>query len=293
MGTATRALVIVALLASTARADECTGSDEDGRFPTCFDLGNRLTVTGGTSGFGAGASLRHEITFDDDPDLEWKMEHQLLQSTYTLRLDAPDRFTGTFYAGRFLRHSRDGHLMIPLGGGAPKKLFLPFDVGAVFEIGSLDWQHYAQTFNLGVVRVAPLVDFARSKKYNQIFAIGPSMHWDMQVDRTFQAINQQTIAPFTEALAMIHLESEDGLMLAEIRAEAGTAWRSGSGFHPEARASAELEWVAIALNDHPVALTAGAQYDSTRSETIAQVGLKFVVLDRTDPRVSLRHLAAR
>ena len=41
------------------------------------------------AGFGAGIALRHEITFDDDPDLEWKMEHGILDSTYTLRSAPP------------------------------------------------------------------------------------------------------------------------------------------------------------------------------------------------------------
>jgi hypothetical protein len=291
VGAATRALVVaaVALYAGSARADECTGTTDVGdRFATCFDLGNRLSVTAGSNGFGTGIALRHEITFEDDPDLEWKMEHAIVESTYTLSLDAPDSFTGTFYAGRYLRHARDGHLLLPLGSGPPKKIFLPFDIGALFEIGHLDWRHMDPTFTVGVVRVAPLVDFARSRDYRRIFAIGPSMHWDMEVDRTFQGITRQTVAPFTEALATLRLESDDGLYLAEMRAEAGTAWRSDVGWRPEVRASAEVERILIAVNDRPIALTAGIQYDSVRAETLAKVGLRFVLIDRSDPRVSLR-----
>ena len=291
MGATTRALVVAALVASghhQASADECTGvTDVGDRFATCFDLGNRLSVTAASNGVGVGIALRHEITFDDDPDLEWKMEHQLIASTYTLALDAPDRFTGTFYAGRYLRHARDGHILLPLGD-TPKKIFLPFDIGAIFEIGRLDWRHMDPTFTIGVVRVAPLIDLARSHDYKRIFAIGPAMHWDMEVDRTFSGITRQTVAPFTEGLATIRLESNDGLYVAELRAEAGTAWRSDRGWHPEARASAEIERILIAINDRPIALTAGIQYDSVRDETLARVGLRFVILDRTDPRVSLR-----
>jgi len=291
VGATTRALVVAALVAAghhQASADECTGvTDVGDRFATCFDLGNRLSVTAASNGVGVGIALRHEITFDDDPDLEWKMEHQLLASTYTLALGAPDSFTGTFYAGRYLRHARDGHILLPLGD-TPKKIFLPFDIGAIFEIGRLDWRHMDPTFTIGVVRVAPLIDLARSHDYKRIFAIGPSMHWDMEVDRRFSGITQQTIAPFTEGLATIRLESNDGLYVAELRAEAGTAWRSDRGWHPEARASAEIERILIAINDRPIALTAGIQYDSVRDETLARVGLRFVILDRTDPRVSLR-----
>ena len=298
MGAATRALVVAALVAigpHVASADECTGVTATGdRFATCFDLGNRLSITADanntTSGFGAGIALRHEITFDDDPDLEWKMEHQILDSAYTLAFDAPDRFDGTFYAGRYLRHARDGHVLLPIGGGAPKKIFLPFDIGAIFEIGKLDWRHMDPTFTIGVVRVAPLVDLARSRDYKRILAIGPAMHWDMEVDRMFTGITQQRVAPFTEGLVTMRLESNDGLYVAEARVEAGTAWRSDLGWHPEARASADVERILIAIDDRPIALTAGIEYDSVRDETLAKVGLRFVLMDRTDPRVSLRRV---
>ena len=289
MGPTQVSLLIVAALAAPAHADECTGTSRRGeRFATCFDLGNRLSVTAGSEGLGLTLALRHEITFDDDPDLEWKMEHVLVDSTYAV-LD--QRFTGTFYRGRFLRHARDGHIVIPLG--TPKKVFLPFDIGALFEVGRLDWQPMQPTFAIGVVRVAPLVDFARSRSYRRVFSIGPSMHWDMNVDRSFQAVTEQTVAPFTEGLATVRLESGDGLYVAELRAEAGTAWHSDRGWHPEARAEATFEKIVLAINDRPIALTAGIQYDSVRDETLARLGARFVVFDRTDPRVSLHPLRAR
>lgn len=285
MGAAKVALVGVALAALTgrARAEECTGLSRLGqRFATCFDLGNRLSVTAGSEGFGLGIALRHEITFEDDRDLEWKMEHKLVDGGYSL-LD--NRFTGTFYRGRYLRHSRDGHIVIPIG--TPKKVFLPFDIGALFEVGKLDIKAMEPAFQIGVVRVAPVVDFARSLTYRRVFAIGPSMHWDMDVDRSFKAVTEQTVAPFTEGLVTMRLESSDGLYSFEGRAEAGTAWHSDRGWHPEARAEATLERIVIAIRDKPVAITAGVQYDSVRAETLARIGARFVVFDRADPRVSL------
>lgn len=283
MGAAKVALLIVAALAARARAEECTGTSRRGeRFATCFDLGNRLSVTAGSEGLGVSLALRHEITFDDDPDLEWKMEHVVMDTTYSV-LD--ESFTGTFYRGRYLRHARDGHIVIPLG--TPKKVFLPFDIGAIFEVGRLDWHPMQPTIAIGVVRVAPLVDFARSRTYRHVFSIGPAMHWDMNVDRNFQQVSQHTVAPFTEGLATVRLESSDGLYVAELRAEAGTAWHSDRGWHPEARAEATLERIVLAIRDRPVAITAGIQYDSARTETLARIGARFVVFDRPDPRVSL------
>ncbi len=293
MGTTSLAFVILAAVAGVARADECTGkTDSGGTFATCFDLGNRLSVTGaanGAAGFGTTLALRHELTFSDDPDLEWKMEHVLVDSQVTLRLTGADHFEGALYRGRFLRHSRDGHIVIPTGG-EPKKVFLPFDVGALFELGELEWQAQKPAFSIGVVRVAPLVELARSTSYRRIFAFGPSMHWDMDVDRMFALRTEHTIAPFTEAIAMLRLESSDGLYVAELRGEAGTAWHNGEGWKPEARGTAEIERILIAIDDRPVALTAGARYDSARDEVSASVGLRVVLVDRTDPRVSLHPL---
>ena len=304
MGTATRAYVIatVAALAHAAHAEPCTGvTDAGGRFATCFDLGNRLSVTGGSDGFGPGMEtggfhptvgieldVRHEITFEDDPDLEWKMEHVMIDGSHAA-LDGS--FTGTLYRGRYLRHSRDGHIMLPLG--TPKKVFLPFDIGAVAEVGSIEWRPADPTETIGVIRVAPLFDFARSRKYRRIFAIGPAAHWDVDVDRTMNAIVDHVVAPFTEGMLDMRLESSDGLYVAETRIEAGTAWRSNVGWRPEARAEASIERIVLALNDRPVAIFAGVNYDSVRDETIARIGARFVLFGRTDPRVSLRSLAQR
>lgn len=282
------AALVVAALATNAYADECTGISARGeRFAQCFDVGDRLSVTASTEGLGIAVGVRHEITFDDDPDLEWKMQHTLVDASHSAFDGA---FEGAFYRGRYLRHSRDGHLVIPFGGGTPKKIFLPFDIGAIFEAGRVAWKPMDPEFTVGVVRVAPLVDFARARDYHRILALGPSMHWDMNVDRSFQAVTTQTIAPFSELLANAHFESDDGLWVSDLRAEAGTAWRSDRGWSAEARASATVERIVIAVRDRPVALTAGIQYDSVRAETVARIGVRFVVLDRTHPRVALHPL---
>ena len=314
MGTATRTYLntaVVALVASVApaaRADSCTGVTETGgRFATCFDLGNRLSVTGGVDGIGpetetGGATessglhptvgleidLRHEITFEDDPDLEWKMEHVMLQGALA---GIDGSFSGTLYRGRYLRHSRDGHIMLPLG--TPKKVFLPFDIGAFAEVGTIDWRPADPTETIGVIRTAPLIDFARSHNYRRIFAFGPAAHWDIDVDRQMNAIVDHVVAPFTEGMMNLRLESSTGLYVAEARVEAGTAWRSNLGWKPEARAEASVERIILAFNDRPVALFAGVNYDSVRDEMIARIGARFVLFDRADPRVSLVRLADR
>lgn len=284
MGTAKVALVAVALAARTAHADPCTGETaKGGRFATCFDLGNRLSVTAGSNGFGLALALRHEITFDDDPDLEWKMEHVLVEGVHAA---TDGGFSALVYHGRYVRHARDGHIVIPVG--TPKKVFLPFDIGALAEVGRVSWQPMQPTIALGVVRTAPLVDFARARDYHRLLAIGPVAHWDMEVDRGFHGVTQHVVAPFTEGLLNARLESATGITSGELRVEAGTAWRSDlGGWKPEVRAQAWLERIVLAVNDRPIALTASVSYDSARAETLASIGARIVLFDRSDPRVSL------
>ena len=287
MGTAASALVasaLVALAAGAARAeDQCTGTTADGgRFATCFDLGNRLSLTAGTDGFGGAIALR----FDDDPDLAWKMDHVLLDATGA---GLSDRFTGTLYRGRYLRHARDGHIVLPLPGGA-RKVFLPFDIGALAEVGTIRWRPDA-TATLGVVKTAALIDLARSREFRYLLAVGPVARWDVDLARHPIAVAEHTVAPFTAGLLALKLESPSGLTWGELRAEAGVAWHGRTGWRPDASAEATLERIVLAINDHPIAITSGVQYDSLTGEAIARIGVRITVIQHVDPRVSLDPLA--
>ena len=69
MGAAAYSLVVLLALAADASA-ECTKLKAGRRYPVCFDLGNRFSVTAGSDGFGGAVSLRQVIHFEDDPDLQ-------------------------------------------------------------------------------------------------------------------------------------------------------------------------------------------------------------------------------
>lgn len=289
MGTAapalvTSALVTVALATATARAENpCTGVTADGgRFATCFDLGNRLSLTAGTNGFGGAIALRHLIQFDDDPDLEWKMEHTLFDATHA---GFSDRFTGVLYRGRYVRHARDGHIVLPLGGDA-RKVFLPFDIGALTEVGAVRWRPDA-TATVGVVKTAALIDLARSRDFRYLLAIGPVARWDISLTRHPIAIAEHAVAPFTAGLFAGRLESASGLTWGELRVEAGTAWHGRTGWRPDANAEATIERIVLAINDRPLSLTAGVQYNSLTGETFARLGVRIAIVQHMDQRVSL------
>jgi hypothetical protein len=285
VGTAQAAFIAAALAAAVAplpaRA-ECTGiTRSGGRFATCFDSGNRASITAGSDGFGGAIALRHVIHFDDEPDLEWKMEHVIGEGTHA---GWADRFSGVVYRGRYLRHSRDGHIVLPLG--TPKKIFLPFDIGALAEVGAIRWRAL-DTASIGVVKTAALIDLARSRNFRRRIAIGPVARWEVEATRHPIAIARHIVAPFSSGIANLHLESHTGRLIGDLRVEAGTAWTSDAGWRPEAIAEASIERIVLAVNDRPIALVLGARYESATDETIARVGARVVLFHRRDPRVSL------
>jgi hypothetical protein len=283
---------ITAMLASAspdARAESCTGiTGSGGRFATCFDLGNRLSVTAGSDGFGGSLVLRHLVTFDDEPDLAWKLEHQMLDATHAT---FEDRFSGVVYRGRYLRHARDGHIVIPLG--TPKKVFLPFDVGGFVEAGRLEWAPDSTEVRIGVVKTAALFDLARSRDFRRRFAFGPVGKWDVDADRDVMKLTQHRVSPFTSVIANVRLETANGRTLANFEVEGGEVWHSKEGWTPDLRAEASLERILLAINDHPIAVTVGVRYESVTDEVLARVGARVVLFDRRDPRVQLAPMKRR
>ena len=277
-------MIGVALGAHVAHADSCTGiSSEGDRFAACFDPGNRLTLSVGTEGLGGGVSVRHTIDFEDEPDLVWKMDHSIVQVMHGL---GDGEVTGLLYRGRFLRHSRDGHIVLPIGATL-RKVFLPFDIGAMIEVGRLRLLHDERS-ELSVVETAVLVDLARTRDFRRQFALGPVASWDVLFDHAPKImVADQRVAPFSALLADLHFEDQGGLTLLDLRGEAGTAWHTAGAWRPRVRAEARLERVVFAVNDRPVALYANAIYDSDTGEERAGVGLRAVLVQHRDPRVSL------
>ena len=271
---------MILLAASTAAAAPCTGESARGTFVTCFDPGNRLSVTAATDGFGGALALRHEIHFVDEPDLVWKLEHVFFDTTYD---GFRDDFDGTLYKGRFFRHARNGHIVLPFGD--PKGVFLHSDIGAIFEVGHLSWRGMDPA-SFGIVKTALLTDVTRSKDFRTHLAIGPVGSWDVDLTPASVKVANHRIAPFSAGLVELHLESDDGLSILNVRGEAGTAWHTTGQWHPFALGEADLERIVLAINDRPIALYGLARYDSARSEATAAIGVRIVLVAKTDQRVS-------
>jgi hypothetical protein len=165
---------------------------------------------------------------------------------------------------------------------------LPFDIGAEAELGTLAWRPGKPTASVGVIKTAALIDVSRSASFRRRLAFGPVARWDMLVTRDKIAIERHVVAPFSTAMAGAHFESHDGITLADLRLEAGTAWHAGLGWKPELDAEARIERIFVAVNDRPIALVLGGRYASSTDEIIGSVGARMVILHRRDPRVSLR-----
>lgn len=278
-----RTLAVVALvgLAGTASADPCTGVNAHGRFATCFDPGNRLSVRAGSDGLGIALALRHEIHFDDEPDLVWRLEHVLLDATHA---GLENRFAGSLYRGHLIRHARDGHIVIPIG--KPRKVFLPFDVGAFAEVGHVAWTSDSRA-RLGIVKVAALVDVARSRSFRTRLAIGPSARWAVDLDQ-MRTLGEHHVAPFSTGMITLRKESSNGRLVGELRGESGMVWHNeGRAWAGEMTAEATLERIVLAINDRPIALSIGVRYASETDEALAHIGARIVLAQRRDPRVSL------
>jgi hypothetical protein len=275
------AIAAATAFAGSAAADPCTGVSSAGRFALCFDPGNRLSITAGSDGFGATLALRHEIHFDDEPDLVWRLEHTLLDATHA---GIENRFSGSLYRAHFIRHARDGHIVIPVG--RPKKVFLPFDIGAFAEVGRVTWSDDSAA-RLGIVNVAGLVDLARAHSFRGRLAIGPSARWAVDLEQ-MRALGDHHVSAFTTGMISLHGESSNGRLVGDLRTEGGMVWHTGRGWEAEVTGEATLERIMLAINDRPIALSLGVRYASETDEAMARVGARIVLAQRRDPRVSLQ-----
>ena len=276
MGTTKASVALVLFLlatatATSAQAEKCKGKTASGSpFAICFDSGNRLFLSGGSDGVGAGLHLRHAIEFDDEPDLRWKLEHRILSGSAG-GLD--DRYQAVVYSGRFLRHARDGHIVLPLG--VPRKVFAPFDIGAEAEVGRIRQRRLDAPAELGVVRVAGLIDLTRSENFRRRLAIGIAANWDMKIDTGGRKVVENQVSPLSQATAGGYLESANGLSTAEMQVSGGRTWSSENGWRWTAQARVSLERVVLAFNDKPLSLVVEARANAPDNDFTALVGARF------------------
>lgn len=274
-----RCLLIVAVVAGVtpvANADECR---KDG-VAICFDLGNRLVVSGGTDGLGGEIAVRHLIR-TDDPGVTWRFEHRMLAFTLGGHVDA-----ATLYEARYLRHSRDGYLTLP--SSPPRRIHLPFDVGVDATVLGVTVREDAARATVRVIRAGAFADFTRSRDFRRRLAVGLTMRWDADVDVGAREAAGHRVVPFSGGTVDAAWESRDGLWRLGARADGGLAWSDEDGWTPFVEAQAGAERVLVAVNDRPLSVYAQASYDDRSGELILAAGLRFAPIARTRSPAQLR-----
>jgi hypothetical protein len=259
-----RWLVVVAVLlgARVAHADELP-------FATSFDPGNRLVLEagwGGAGGAGGALAVRHKVG-TDDPAVTWRFEHVFAGT----RWDGV-AWRGALYRGVYLRHSRDGHIVLPTS--PPKKLWLPFDVGTDVAAGVFAWRPGEDVVELGVVRAAVLFELFRSSGFGARLTLGPLARWDVAADVADREADEHRVAPFSQATLGLHLETDDGLGVLDASVEGGWRWSSVDGWGREAGARLDVERVLVAVNDVPVALYGAGGWESGERGAWWQLGVR-------------------
>jgi hypothetical protein len=287
-----RGLAVAAVLLALCRpaaADECWVSHRRGPYPVCFDPGNRLRLdaaigavagdsAGGQDGvldrgeLGGAIQLRHVVAADD-PDVTWLLEHQIA----AVRIGG-DAVRASAYSGRFVRHASDGRLVLPFG--RPRNLFLPFDIGAEAEVGSLRGSISGGPLHLGAVRTAAVFDLSRTGDFRRRFALGAAARWDIEVDAGSRSARAHTVAPFSVAAFDLRAESRDGLTAAGLRGEAGAAWSTAVGWRRWVGGEAELERVFLSVQDRPLSVFVSGALEPADESVSGVVGLRIAPLVR-------------
>ncbi len=264
-----------------AESDPCVREKTTGdSFKVCFDPGNQLYIAVGVTRLGMGLFVRHRILFDDAPDLTWKLEHEILVA----EVDYRDRLhfgqlDGAIYRGRYLRHARDGYLVLPFG--LPRKVFVPFDVGAQVTLGRVSFDPGARKqIDVGLIEAAALVDVLRGGDFGARLAIGVGSSWNIRIERDSMSsawsVAEHAVAPLSMAIVDGHLESDSGLTQLTLRGAVGGEWSNLDGWHGVGNAKAALERVVFAVNDRPIRLYANLKTSTNAIRDLrGDLGFRF------------------
>jgi hypothetical protein len=273
----TLVFMVVLLVARVGHADpKCVAGPPADPFPICFDPGNRLVLQLGYGGIGGAIALRHYVG-TEDPGITWRLEHRLAEASYD-----GEAWRGALYRGRFARHSRDGHVVLPTS--PPKKIFLPFDIGAEADFGAFTARPDQPEVELGVVRAALLFEVSRSDDFRRRLVLGTAARWDVLADRAALAVPEHFVAPFSLGVAGVHLEADDGLSILDVELEAGTRWSSVHDWGSALNVEAGVERVVLAFNDRPLSLYCQAGWEHPGRGAWVSAGLRFALVESTPTR---------
>jgi len=260
--------------------------DSDGRrMRVAFDPGNRMYLAGlisaqwlaGEGGYPAGAadvSGGAAFRFDfrlgcEDAESDcWKMEHRLLdvegwggRGTGGGRETGGARFAGTLYSGRYVRHLASPYIALPTS--PPKKVLVPFDFGLALETAGVEMTPVSGStlWDVDVIDARLVLELLRSDDLRNRLDLGVGVRYHILVRDSEEPLRpEHSLAPFTAALAALHLETKDGFHVLDLSAGFRRSWSDRLGWGQDVEVGLRYELVLAALNDNPISLVLDGGY---------------------------------
>lgn len=218
-----------------------------------------------------GVAFAHVVDFERE-GVRWKLHHEFATGSVALGPDGLSAVRASAYRLRFLRWSSDGSIVVPTA--PPRRLPFPFGVGFSTGVGQVDLEmRDGVTGTVGVADGELLLDLFPRREPGSFVALGVGPRYELAVDARTDAANARApgaptteprpdrvahvVVPFSEPSISVRQRSRDGRHVLDARAEAGWAWSNVDGGAGRAGARLEYEWVVLAINDLPLAATAG------------------------------------
>ena len=256
------------------------------RFRVSFDPGSRVTL-GLSSVVARGAAGAPKVAPEIDAGLlyrtarargagrdriAWQLEHRI--TTGWVRpiagpLPGVPAIDAALYGVSLHRHDASPSLVLPTS--PPVGIPFPFDVGLDAEAGRVAIGAFtkgAPVIHVGVVRAALLLDPWRSGVKGRLFTIGLGARYDVDVEGALRGPRDDAaspriihrVAPMTAGSLRFRMESEDGLSVADARAEVAPHWSSLGAWAFSARANVHLERALFAVQDQPISAVVEGGY---------------------------------
>jgi hypothetical protein len=219
----------------------------------------------------AGLSYRFQRDFYKGPArVVWQVDQRFF-SGWVAPLVRPFRTAPALDAALYMiaahRHDQSPRIVLPVS--PPLSVPFPFDVGMEAEAGRVWIPRFLPPttsgsasppfLRVGVVRASAFLDPWRSDKPGRSLEIGVGVRYDMDLHAgpkgTLDAPRVvHRVAPGTAGSLRFRYQTDDGLLVLDLRGEVVPHWTSEGRWVVGALASAHVERTLLAVNDQPITL---------------------------------------
>ncbi|MBK8251380.1 MAG: hypothetical protein IPK82_01765 [Polyangiaceae bacterium] len=263
-------------------------SEKGRKFRVRFDPASRVSLTMGGSAYHdgngsvapaveTGFSFQYRKVYRTgagEGRVFWQIDHQLVSGwvrPFVRPADGVPSLEATLYRATLLRHSESPSIVLPVS--PPLTVGFPFDVGLDAELGKVTvpvvpvtlpgFEKPAPWVHLGVVHAAFTLDPWRPGVPGRALALGIGVRYDVDVygAPTLSAPRfVHRIAPLTSGSARFRYQTDDGIWMMDVYAEATPHWTSENTWSFFGAAHARVDRTLIAINDQPIGAYADVHY---------------------------------